>query len=459
MSVRPAGLDAVDHVPASVDHERELLGCILVREAALPLCREVGLEPEHFYLDRHQAIYRAAKRAASEGTPADALAAWTALERMGLTAEVEKGYVFELAERVSILNPRSHAQRVIELAAKRTKLEGAQLIAQGARELDEARSADLIAEGMALVTRDFTIEAEPTSREEIASLVFDYFDDQTPPEDLFRLPWDRLNTAVLGGLRRGDVTVLGGHTNVGKSWVLDHCMAEFAKQGFRCAIFATEMPRLQRALRFIASETGIPLERLMTKQGLKQQDYRKIVEAAPRMPFDYYVCHGWSADRIAERILTSNVDVAGIDVFNKIPGVEKADVASAAATRFAEVAARGRLHLIVVSHLNRNRLRDPSGRLPKPLRHDLRDTAMLETHAAQILFLHRDQDDEANVLPTGQLYWDKVRNGMKASVRVRQSPRSLRFVEHEDDDAVDDDEQQVIEFPGRMTKHDSELFA
>jgi replicative DNA helicase len=446
-------MTGAENVPASVEHERQLLGALLVSGAGLPLCQEVGLAAEHFYFDRHQAIYRGIRRAAAEGAAGDELAAWTAMERLGLAQVVERHYVSELAATVASLNVRAHAQHLVALAGKRAKLEGAQLIAQGAVELDEGRSADLISEGMALVARDFQAEAEPTSREEIASEVIDYFDNQEPAEDIFALPWEKLNQGVAGGLRRGDVSVFAGHTNMGKSLVLDQSMAGFARQGRACAIFATEMPRMQRALRFIASETGIAFERLMLKRGLQQRDYVKIVDAASKLPFDYYECHGWSADRIAERILASGVDVAAVDPINKIPGFEETKVASRAATRFAEVAARGRLHLILVSHLNRVRVRDPRGVLPKPLRHDLRDSAMFETHAAQILFIHRNQDDNANVLPTGEIYWDKVRNGPKAAVKVELSSRLLRFFEDDGRAA-----QQQLNLP-TPNEHDRELVA
>jgi replicative DNA helicase len=443
-----------DVVPASIEHEQAVLGSTLVNSSALALCHEIGLQAEHFYTDRHRSLYRAVTHAEARG---DELAAWASVEKLGLVSEaLSRAYVSDLAARASFGSVRARAQRIVELANRRAKLEGAQLIQQGATELDEARSADLISEGMVLVTQDFLVDATPTSGEEVLDEIFDYFDTQEEG-DVFRLPWPRLNDGVLGGYRRKQLSVFAGWTNMGKSYALDQMLDGFAHQGYRTAIFATEMSRSERAARWLASSTGIALEKILRNR-LDADDHKRLAKARAavdgRLPFDYYECQGWSADRIAERILSSGVDVAAIDPITEIPGFEKPETAAAITGRFAQVAARGDCHLIAVCHLNRARLKNPNGVKPKPLCLDLKGSGSLETLAHAVLFLHRDQDDAANVLPRGKLYFDKVRNGLKASVDVEQSPRRLRFVDVDDTAA-----QQELELGKEVPAHDREVFA
>jgi replicative DNA helicase len=443
----------VSDVPASIELEQAILGSLLVSDSALPLCLELGLVAEHFYADRHRGLYRALQAADARG---DELAAWMSVERLGLASEaLSRAYVSDLASRASYGSVRVRVQRVMEVANRRAKLEGADLLRQGATELDEAKSAELIAEGLALVGQDFTVDATPTSGEEVMDEIFDYFDTQVEG-DVFRLPWQPLNDAVLGGYRRKQLSVFAGWTNMGKSYGLDQMLDGFRGQGYRTAIFATEMDRGERGMRWLASETGIALEKLLRNQ-LNADDHKLLAKARAKvdgkLPFDYYECQGWSADRIAQRILSSGVDVAAIDPITEIPGFEKPETAAAIVGRMAQVAARGNCHVIAVCHLNRARLKNPNGVKPKPLCLDLKGSGSLETLAHAVLFLHRDQDDEANVLPRGKLYFDKVRNGIKAAVDVEQSPRRLRFFPV--DDTAAQQQIDIVEKP----EHDREVFA
>lgn len=419
-----------DAPPVNEEAEREVLGALLVTNRAMPLCQELGLQPEHFYFDRHRHLYRAATQAAREGAAGDELATWTAAQKMGLADQLQRGYVSELAATVRAAgNVRAHAQRVIELAGKRSKLEGAQKIQQGVHEHDDERSAALIQEGLELVATDYTIEAEPTSGEEILDEIFTYF-DRGQEGDVFELPWPELNDCVLGGYRRKQLSALAGWTNMGKSWVVDQMLASFGAQGYRTAIFATEMAREERAARWLTSQTGVALEKIIRNR-LSPDDHRKLAAARAavdgKLPFDYFEAFGWSAERIAERIVFGNYDVVAIDPITEIPGFEKAETASAIVRRFAQVAGRSNCHVIAVCHLNRNRLRDPNGVKPRPLCLDLKGSGALETLAHAVLFLHRDQDDDANVLPEGELYFDKVRNGIKKKLRVWQTSRTHQF--------------------------------
>lgn len=438
-----------DAPPQNLEAEESVLGAMLVAQKALKRVRaESGLTAKHFYLEKHGMIFDAICRVAVRTGTVDELLVGNELPEF-------KPYISELAAKVPAAgNAMHYAQIVLVNAQLRAKLEGAQTIIQGVRERhDEEASATLIREGIQLATADFTIEAERTSGAEILEEIFDTFDEDTEGE-VMALPWPELNDCVLGGYRRKQMSVLGGYENMGKSFALDQMLAGFDEQGFKCATFATEMGREERAARWLTSRTGVPLERILRNQ-LEPKHMSRLLEAAnkyERLPFDYFECFDWSADRICERIIFGGYDVVAVDPVTEIPGFEKAEAAAAITRRFKQIASRANCHVILVAHLNRQRLKDPKGVKPRPLCVDLKGSGTLAQAANAVLFLHRDQDEDANVLPTGEIYFDKVRNGLKKKIRVAQSSRTHQFMWLKPEPVH---EQEALDV-GSTTKHDRE---
>lgn len=414
-----------DVPPCNIEAEESVLGAMLVADPALKRVRvESGLVPQHFYLDKHAQIFAAIAKVAERNGTVDELMIGAELPELKL-------YVSELAAKVPAAGNAMHYARIVLLNAQlRAKLEGAQLIQEGVRErFDEEKSAELIREGIARATSDFTIDAERTSGADILSDLFDTFDRDTEGE-VMELPWEALNECVLGGYRRKQMSVLAGWENMGKSCALDEILDVFDQQGQKCAIFATEMSKEERAARWLTSKTAVPLERILRNQ-LEPKHMSRLLKAANehnRLPFDYFECDDWSADRICERIVFGDYDVVAVDPVTEIPGFEKAEVAAAITRRFKQVATQANCHVILVAHLNRSRLKDPKGVKPRPLCVDLKGSGTLAQAANAVLFLHRDQDEDANVKPEGEIYFDKVRNGFKKSIRVAQNSRTHRFM-------------------------------
>gem|GEM_PF-3371913 len=414
-----------DVPPCNIEAEESVLGAMLVAEPALKKVRvESGLTPRHFYLDKHSQIFEAISKVAERNGTADQLTVADALPE-------HKNLIFELAAKVPAAGNAMHYAKIVLLNAQlRAKLEGAQLIQEGVRErFDEEKSAALIREGIERATSDFTVDAERTSGAEILEALFDTFDRDTEGE-VMELPWSELNECVLGGYRRKQMSVLAGWENMGKSWVLDQMLDGFDEQGFKTAIFATEMSQEERAARWLTSKTAVPLERILRNQ-LEPKHMQRLLEAANkhnRIPFDYFEAFDWNVDRICERIIYGDYDVVAVDPVTEIPGFERVEVAAEITRRFKQVASRANCHVILVAHLNRNRLKDPKGVKPRPLCVDLKGSGTLAQAANAVLFLHRDQDEEANVKPEGELYYDKVRNGLKKKIRVAQNSRTHQFM-------------------------------
>lgn len=410
------------HVPPqNIEAEESVLGAMLVAEPALRrVLVESGLTGKSFYLDRHRAVYVAIQKVAHRDGTVDELTVGNELPSM-------KHYVSELAAKVPAAGNAMHYARIVAQNANlRMKLAGAQEIQAAINEdrNDEPKLEERIRRGLDLIATDLETEATATSEEELADDFFRYLDEEDPAE-VMKLPFSELNECIFGGYRRGETTVVAGWTEMGKSWFLDQMIRGFREQGYRCAIFATEMDKRSRVARFISAKTGVSMEKMLLKK-LAPAELSKVVGALPSIPFSYFEVNGWSAERICQQIILGGYDVVAIDVVNLIPGYEENKDATRIIGRFMEVARRSNCHVILVSHLNRARA--TQAKLPRPVKRDLRDSGMLETNAAAILFVHRNQDDKGEALPSGEIFFEKVRNGPgKGSVDVLFDPTSCQF--------------------------------
>ena len=431
--------------PVAIEAEESVLGAMLVADPALRRVRiDTGLAAGHFYLDKHREIFAAILHVADRDGTADEILVANELPE-------HRDYIAELTAKVpAAANATHYARLVVDKANRRAKLEGAMLIQQGARELDEGRSVDLIQEGLQLAAADFSIEAEPTSGEEIMGELFDYLDDPLEPE-VFELPWGELNDSVVGGYRRKQMSVIAGWPKMGKSFVLDQMLDAFAAQGKRCAIFAYEVSRMERAVRNLTMRTGIASEKVFRKQLTAEETKKAVAAMRGGLPFDYFEAAGWDVEKVAARIIYGNYDVVAIDPVTKMPGFEKTEIASNYVGRLTEISTRANCHVILVSHLHRGRGTSSDGVRPRPVASDLRGSGMIEGDAHAIMFLHRDQDERGNVQRTGELYIDRSRLGPPRSLRVAQLARTLQFISTEQADLLGSQTQLET---GREAAHD-----
>lgn len=436
--------DLATTYPQSTRDEEALLAAVLDWSKAIGTAVEKALKPEHFYNRKNGVVFRSMLKAFAEGKHPDHVTVSSTLKRLGFSPPEEpdgptEEYVWALIGKCpSPTNIGSYVDTVITLADRRAKMKGAQTILEGVGCQDDAEYRRLVQDGLEEVAVDYEIDAAPTSPEQISEFVTDYIEDDAPAE-VFELPWATLNPLVLGGLRRGQTSVWPGWTNMGKSIALDQALEAFHQQGKRCGLFATEMSLLERITRRLTASTGIAAEKILLKQLTNDEKYKIAKAAYPnKIPFHFYDAQGWTYDRIAQRITLERFDVAAIDPINLIPGFADQEVITEAANRLQAVARRANCHLIMVCHLNRERLKTAVA--PKPVLRDIRDSGMLANNADQVLFVHREQDDDGNPLRAGQIYWGKVRNGMRGYENVEFSPRHLRFIKAAPPDPAEDAE-------------------
>ena len=408
-----------DQVPASLDDEKAVLGAILVSKAALRVVTtDLGLKPEHFYLERHGAIYSAAQAAAASEGFADELTVAAKLP-------AEREYLATLTASVPAAgNAGAYGRRVIELAALRKKREGALEILAGVSEQDK----DKIQSGILAVTTDLQAQAEPTTPDELADDMLRWL-EEGPDEndgDVFQLPWPTLHRHCAGGFRRGQMVLITGWSGMGKSIVIGQLLKEWGGAGKRCLLMTTEMHRRELIARYLSGESGIPYEKIIRRR-LTAQDWKKITPPMNRIPFHYHDAEGWSVDRILSAIVTEQADAVVVDPVNLIPR-KSYDEAAEHARRLKEIAMRANCLVVLVAHL-KDRMGDHHGKLPKPFKSDIRDSGMWFNNAHYVLVLHREQGEAGRKQRSGEIYFMKAREAEEGGVEVEFRPNRVRFDE------------------------------
>lgn len=287
-----------------------------------------------------------------------------------------------LVSQVPILaNAKHYGEIVLRLHQQRQHIEiGRDLIEAGYRGDDEAA---LKAEQRLLGA--VTVGKRTYSTEDLAEIFTSRYD---APREVFRTPWPRFNKLLAGGFRRGSLTVLSGYSSHGKSIVLDQILQQASEDGKTAHLWMNEMTPEDRNDRTVARLAQVDFGAIIEgKLGL--EDLRKTNEALQRLPFGVTDCTGWSAEEIARDIRARKPDIAGVDIFQKLPGgqqVWELDEKSRVLNDAAK-ASMANCHILLAAHVTKPTVRD--GQPQPPNASNLRGTGALENDADYVVFVHR----------------------------------------------------------------------
>jgi replicative DNA helicase len=413
--------------PQDQGAERAAIGCLLLTPIRLAaMVGEAGLRAEHFNTPTLRQMFAAVIELESTASPIDTLtvAAVCAKRDTDIGAhEWRTRTESTVVDIPSLAHAQRYAERIVECAHLREyQVSGYGLIeAAGMEDWEQIK----VIEG-ALLTGG-PPPAHSYSPEEVGQLLFDYLDSK--PE-VFPTPWAHLNRLIHGGLRRGALTLISGYTSHGKSVLADQILEHAAIElGLRAHLYINEMTPEERALRTVARLADVSFAQLEGGQ-LQIETARKVVAQLAHMPFGITDCAGWTAQDLARDIRRRKWDIAGIDIFHKLPGgnlTTDLDEKSRILNEVPKVS-QANCHILLCAHVSKPSIRD--GTVPPPNGANLRGTGSLENDADNVLFVHRDQNDATGrKLNSGIAYFTKVRNGTPGRISVEFNGDRMRFVE------------------------------
>lgn len=318
-------------LPYNEEAEQGLLGTILFNNKAADKVRDF-LRPEHFHDPLHQDVYRRALALIDAGRPATpvtlrgAYENWPGLEDHGGGA----GYLALLAGAVvSPANVEHYGRIIHDLFLRRELVNLGDGLATAARDQSGEWSGEsLVTDAQATLhsLAQTGAQSRPmVSWGEAAARALKMAQDAAKaPGGIVGMPTGLYELdALLGGLRRKSLVVVGGRPSMGKSALACGTLKyNLAAAGYGVCEFSLEMGSEDHGFRAVAGITGIDLTRIMRGQ-LEPREWERVIEAQGRLA----------------TLPVMIDDIGGVDVGH-------------IRRRAMEFARKRRLDVIIVDHIN-----------------------------------------------------------------------------------------------------------
>jgi replicative DNA helicase len=432
----PPALNTGVAPPHSIEAEEAVLGGILLSDRAIPGMLQEGLAAEHFYRDRHRAVYAAMLALHEQGAAVDVLTVTVELEQHGkLEAIGGRAAVDALTGGVPGLGGiRRYARIVIEhwqarqvLAATYTMQAGvlnhdAAMVEDGRRMLDDTVVAPGVTDGF-------------LGKDALGSHMLDWMGQ--PAVEGLPMPVELPSVGRMVRPQPGDLMLVAAWPSGGKSSMVLAMAETLGRRGHRTVMWANDDTPQDIAARHVQGLTGIPSDRIVERR-LNAGEMRRVVAEFSRMPFELQPADGWTAEQVVAHIRQVRPDVAIVDHFHALSGLGKVAEIDEAVKALKAVALQTGCLLIVAAQCNRNRLVGVCK--PPPVLADLRGSASFEFASTTIVLAHIDEEEiddlehgrtgEARQLDRGSINVARnKRGGRRGVVRVVVDREHVRFVE------------------------------
>lgn len=238
-----------------------------------------------------------------------------------------------------------------------------------------------------------------------------------------------LDRMLAGGLRAGQLVVVGGRPAAGKSLLLAGFARAAAARGARSLLHSLEMPRQEVWDRHTASVASVPLDRIVSRR-LTDDDWSRIGRTLPTISDVTVHVDDRPSVTVADVTRTARgmrPDLILIDYLQllrpaKASGSRQEDVAGL--SRALKLLARDlRCPVVVAAQLNRGQTQRADA---APRMSDLRESGAIEADADVVLLLHRDPGDET-LGTTAQLIVAKNRSGETGTLQLAFLGHYARF--------------------------------
>ncbi len=272
-------------LPHNQDAEQGLLGCLLIRNAALD---DIAyMRPEHFYMPAHQRIFQAIINHVSGSRNASPVTLKNYFEKDEDLKEVGGAqYLADLAGSVvSTLNVPHYAQQILELYTRRGLIAMAGDIIQKSNNFEETPSdpkAILSFAEAALTALAVNRACSSFTAGQAASAAMEWMEgvrDGTisPLTTGYAVLDDKI-----GGLHGGRLYIVAGRPGMGKT-ALGINIADNVAATHPALFISLEMPAAEISNRMIATRTGIDVQKQISNTYLTPEEWSSIKGARAEM--------------------------------------------------------------------------------------------------------------------------------------------------------------------------------
>ena len=451
-SLLETALEAGKLPPQAPDLEQAVLGALMLERNAVNDAIDI-LQPESFYVDAHQRIFRAIKELFGADQPIDILTVTHELKKQG-ELDIVGGpfYISQLTNKVaSSANVQYHARIISQKHILRELIRVSSETMRDAYD-DGADVFDLLDKTenglFQIASGNLKRNYEPMS-DLIKGAIEQIESAKNKTDGVSGIPTGFVQLDKLtAGWQRSDMIIVAARPAMGKTAFVLSMARNIAVEHKRAvAVFSLEMSSTQLVTRLIASEAAISSEKLR-KGDLTDQEFNILhqhiarLDKAPIFIDDTPALNIFEFRAKARRLKSQhNVDLIIIDYLQLMSsgtdsrGGNREQEISNISRSIKSIAKELDIPIIALSQLSR--AVETRGGDKRPMLSDLRESGAIEQDADIVCFLYRPEyykiyeDEHGSTLGLGEVIVAKHRNGAVDNVRLRFIPELAKFADLE----------------------------
>ncbi len=418
--------------PHSLEAEQSVLGSILIDSRCVADIIGI-LKPEDFYLQQNREIYEAVYTMFNFSQTIDPVTVLDKMRELGFYRDNSRDYILQLMD---ITPTAANAVRYAGIVRDKAMLRG---LAQAADEISETVQSQVGTPQEMLESAEKKIYAlrkgeRGDSLEHIGTVLYKVYDRLTELAQSDSLI-PGLSSGLrdldmkINGLNKSDLLLVAARPAMGKSaFALNIGMNVAKKYNKTVAIFNLEMSREQLAMRLLASESFVELQKLATGK-LSEEEWTKLgMAAAALSQTDIRIDDNPSvtvADINAKCRRLENLGLVVIDYLQLMQGSgfgknsdNRVTVVGEISRALKIMAKELNVPVICLSQLSRA---VESRTDKRPILSDLRESGAIEQDADSVMFLYRDEYYNENSEDKGlaECIVAKNRHGETGTVKMQ----------------------------------------
>ena len=431
-------------VPQSLEAEQAVLGSILIDSRCVTDVIGV-LRPEDFFLQQNREIYETIYTMFNFSQTIDPVTVLDKMRELGCHRDDSRDYIMQLMQ---ITPTAANAVRYANIVREKAMLRG---LADASQDISQMVYTQVGTPSEILESAEKKIYAlrkgeRTDSLEHIGVTLHKVFDRLTElSQSDSAIPG--LSTGLMdldkkiNGLNKSDLLLIAARPAMGKSAFALNIGLNVAKKNDKTvALFSLEMSREQLAMRLLASESFVELQKLATGK-LSEEEWTKLCMASAALSqTDIRIDDNPSitvAEMNAKLRRVENLGLVIIDYLQLMQGSgygksdgNRVNIVSDISRSLKIMAKELNVPVVCLSQLSRG----PESRTDKrPMLSDLRESGAIEQDADEVLFLYRDEYYNENTEEKGvaECIVAKNRHGEVGTVKLQWVGQYQTFTDRE----------------------------
>ena len=418
--------------PQSLEAEQAVLGSILIDSRCV--ADIVGIvSPEDFYLKQNREIFETIYTMFNFSQTIDPVTVLNKMKELGVYQDNSRDYILQLME---ITPTAANATRYASIVREKAMLRG---LAQASTDISEMVHDEVGTASEMLETAEKKIYAlrkgeRNDSLEHIGTVlhkVFDRLNELAQSDSMIPGLSTGLRDldAKINGLNKSDLLLVAARPAMGKSaFALNIAVNVAKKYNKTVAVFNLEMSREQLALRLLASESFIDMQKLATGK-LNEEEWGKLCMASAALSqTDIRIDDNPSVTVADINAKCRRLDNLGLVVIDYLQLMQGSGYGKNSENRVTVVGEISRSLKIMAKELNipviclSQLSRAVESRTDKrPILSDLRESGAIEQDADSVMFLYRDEYYNENTEDKGlaECIVSKNRHGETGTVKLQ----------------------------------------